>query len=158
MERKFLAVKAFNSGQNCSQAILSTFGADFGLDTDLALKLAAPFGGGMGHTGRTCGAVTGALMVIGLHCGKDAKFTPKQKAASYKLAEKFIGKFQARNKSAQCKDLLGCDISTADGMEMAKKGNLFKTVCPKMVKDASEILEDFLIKDLSRDLAKKSTN
>lgn len=51
---------------NCAQAILSTYCEAFGLERNLALRLAQGFGGGMAHMGKTCGAVTGAYMVLGL--------------------------------------------------------------------------------------------
>ena len=54
---------------NCSLAILSTYAEDLGLDREVALKAAAGFGGGMGRMAGTCGAVTGALMVLGLKHG-----------------------------------------------------------------------------------------
>ena len=63
-------VARFEKGLNCSQAIVATYGPPLGLERDSALKVAAAFGGGMGHLGRTCGAISGALMVIGLHCSK----------------------------------------------------------------------------------------
>ena len=72
------AVACFKEGFNCSQAVLSSFDDDFGLDKDMALKLAAGFGGGMGRMAQTCGAVTGAYMVIGL---KHGAITGQDKAA-----------------------------------------------------------------------------
>ena len=60
-----LAVETFRDGINCTQAILSAWGSRHGLDRDTAMKLGGAFGSGM-NMGETCGAVTGALMVIGL--------------------------------------------------------------------------------------------
>jgi C_GCAxxG_C_C family probable redox protein len=64
------AVYCFNQGFSCSQAVLSTYGPKFELDPELALKVSGAFGAGMGRMGETCGAVTGAFMVIGLKYGK----------------------------------------------------------------------------------------
>ena len=69
MSRVEQAVSCFQGGFNCSQAVLSTYAQDFGLDREAALKLAAGFGGGMGRMAGTCGAVTGAFMVLGLKHG-----------------------------------------------------------------------------------------
>jgi C_GCAxxG_C_C family probable redox protein len=63
------AVSMFEEGFVCSQALLATYGAHFGLDREIALKAAAAFGGGMARMGETCGAVTGAFMLIGLKHG-----------------------------------------------------------------------------------------
>ena len=66
------AVETFRDGINCTQAILSAWGARHGLDRDTALRLGGAFGSGM-NMGETCGAVTGALMVIGLRHAKVSK-------------------------------------------------------------------------------------
>lgn len=58
---------------NCAQSIFGTYASKYGLDQDTALKIATGFGGGMGHSGRTCGAVTGAYMVLGLKFGMGLK-------------------------------------------------------------------------------------
>jgi len=63
------ALMGFGTGVDCSQAVFGEFAAQLGLDRDTALKIAAPFGGGMWH-GETCGCVVGALMAIGLKYGQ----------------------------------------------------------------------------------------
>ena len=138
------AVSIFKEGINCSQSVLSCFAADLGLDKDMALKLAAGFGGGMGRMAQTCGAVTGAYMVIGL---KHGAITGQDKAAkehTYQVVRDFNDRFKARNQSLTCKELLKCDISTPVGFDEAKQKGLLTTICPKMVRDAVEILEEML--------------
>ncbi|RJX22983.1 MAG: C_GCAxxG_C_C family protein [Ammonifex sp.] len=139
-----LAVSCFKEGSNCAQALLSSYGIKFGLDRETAFKIAAAFGGGLGRLGETCGAVTGAFMIIGLKYGPER---PKDKAAKEKVrnsAEHFIAKFKFRNGAIKCKTLLGCDISTPEGMKFAKEQNLIETLCPKFVKDAAEIIEEMI--------------
>lgn len=63
------AVSMFEEGFVCSQALLATYGAQFGLDREIALKAAVAFGGGMARMGETCGAVAGAFVLIGLKHG-----------------------------------------------------------------------------------------
>jgi C_GCAxxG_C_C family probable redox protein len=137
------AVARFIGGFNCSQAVFSTYAGQFGLDDATALKIAAGFGGGMGRMGETCGAVTGAFMVLGLKYG-DTSPNRQAKELIYAKIRKFADRFKARNGSLLCKDLLDCDISTPQGHEAAKAKKLFTTVCPKVVQDAIEILEEML--------------
>jgi C_GCAxxG_C_C family probable redox protein len=87
----------------------------------------------------TCGAVTGALMILGLRFGSD---DAAAKADVYPMITEFQSRFESRCESVACRDLLGCDISTPEGMEHATGKNLFKTICPKMVETAAEILEE----------------
>ncbi|HGE72548.1 TPA: C_GCAxxG_C_C family protein [Candidatus Poribacteria bacterium] len=144
MTRSEKAVSIFNEGFSCSQATLSAFASDFGLDKELALKISCAFGGGISHLGSVCGAVSGALMVIGLKYGRTKKEDTKARDETYRLANDFINKFKERNNSTICNELLDCDISTTDGLEIArgKRGN--PDFCPKFVKDAVEILEEIL--------------
>jgi len=138
------AVAAFQLGHNCSEAILSTFAGDFGLPRDTALRLACPFGAGLARRGGTCGAVSGAFMVIGLRYGR---VKPEDKASrdrSYTKVREFLQEFQKRNQSTLCRELLGVDLSTDEGYRRAKDEGLVDTRCPQMVRDAAEILEQIL--------------
>ena len=140
------AVAVFKEGYSCSQAILSTYGTQLGLEREFALKIASTFGVGMGRMGKTCGAVTGALMVIGLKHGLVELADQNAKETTYALVREFMKKFTARNGSVECKVLLGCDLSTSEGIRYAKEKNQVSTVCPKLVQQAAEILEDLLFK------------
>jgi C_GCAxxG_C_C family probable redox protein len=135
------AVSAFQSGFNCSQAILSVYGSDYGLSALDALKVSCGFGGGM-RRAETCGAVTGALMVLGLCYGPEDASDTSAKNDVYSKVTEFCTRFESDCSSIICRELLGCNITTAEGMKHAKKNNLFKTVCPKMVEAAAEILEE----------------
>ena len=121
------AVRRFAEGFNCSQAIISAYAEPLGLEEEIALKIAAGFGGGMGRLGRTCGAVTGAFMVLGLRYGRNS---PDQAAKEriYARIQEFADRFNARNASLTCKGLLGVDISTPEGHELAQK-NSFSPRC-----------------------------
>jgi C_GCAxxG_C_C family probable redox protein len=81
------AVSAFKKGFRCSQAILSTYGIEFGMDRKVALKLASPFGAGMGSLGNTCGAITGAFMVLGLKYGNSKTSEYKKKERTYEVVK-----------------------------------------------------------------------
>jgi len=144
MDRVERAVSCFKEGFTCSQALLSTYGPQLGLNHELALKVSVAFGGGMARMGETCGAVTGAFMVIGLKYGK-TKFEDEQaKEKTYSLVKEFVDRFKSRNGSIVCRELLGYDISTPEGMKLIKEKKLTTTLCPKFVQDAAEIIEQIL--------------
>jgi len=141
------AVERFKKGFNCSQAILGTFSEQFGLDCDTACKVATGFGGGM-RMGSTCGAVTGAFMVIGLKYGNSTEEEREAKAKTYEKIVEYASRFKARNDSVICKDLLGCDVGTAQGRKEAQDKGLYTSICPRLVQDAAEILEQVLVEDV----------
>jgi C_GCAxxG_C_C family probable redox protein len=143
MNRVSDAVGLFDKGCACSQAILAVYGEHFGLERGLAMRIASGFAGGM-RMAETCGAVTGAFMVLGLRHGTEACVAQRGRGAVYAAVQDFTTRFQARNGTVVCRDLLGCDVATPEGLEAAKKQGLFKTKCLKMVRDAAEILETML--------------
>jgi C_GCAxxG_C_C family probable redox protein len=137
-------VDCFREGFTCSQAVLSTYGGEFGLERETALKAAAGFGAGMGRLGEVCGAVTGALLVIGLKHGQTEAKDKETKEKTYALVRDFSSRFKVRHGSLLCRELLGCDLGTAEGMAMAREKGYFTEICPRFVRAAAEILEDVL--------------
>lgn len=138
------AVHYYSNNFNCSQAIFTTFAKEVGIDEELALKIATQFGGGA-RKGEMCGAVSGALMVLGLkygHChGKDAE----EKIKAYEIAEDFMNRFIEKKGTVVCRELLGYDVSKVDDMEKIRELNLFRTKCPEMIICATEILDEMII-------------
>ena len=130
------AVQLFEGGYICSQAVFAAFSEDYNLSKDQALKIGACFGSGM-RKGEVCGACTGALMALGLKYGDD-------KAKSDEVCDKFLDEFKKQNGSYICRDLLGCDISTPEGVKHAVDNNLFREFCPMMVESAARIVDGIL--------------
>ena len=144
MKRVESAASCFEEGFSCSQAVLSAYGPDLGLDRETALKVASAFGGGMGRRGDTCGAVTGAFMVMGLRHGRTRADDEETRDRAYSLVNEFVDEFESRNGSVICRELLDCDISTPEGLELARQKNLHATRCPNFVRDAAGIIEQML--------------
>jgi C_GCAxxG_C_C family probable redox protein len=138
-----VAVERFAKGFSCSQAVFSAFSPALGLPADTALRIASAFGGGIGRRGEVCGAVTGALMALGLATGH-ADNDETSKAATYELVDKFLRRFQAAHKSVTCRTLIGHSMDTSEGLERAREAGVFKTICPHLVADAAEIVASIL--------------
>lgn len=134
----------FMKGFNCSQAVLSSFGEEFGLDPIMAYKVAAGFGGGMGHLGETCGSVTGAFMVIGLKYGLTVADGSQSHREAFSAVRDFVEQFKSRHGSIVCRDLLGFDISDRNIFREAVKQGIPQKICPKLVHDAAEIVETLI--------------
>ncbi len=93
MDRANKAASQFERGFSCSQAVLSAFAESFNLDYETALKISQSFGGGIAHRGEICGAVTGALTVIGLKYGRVKAEDILARDRTYEVVKKFIEKF-----------------------------------------------------------------
>jgi C_GCAxxG_C_C family probable redox protein len=146
MRRSELAAEYSAKGFNCAQSVLCAFCQDYGLDETTALRVATGFGSGMGRLCQVCGALTGGFMVIGLkHSRTQAgeQYKPVAETA-YHLVHELATRFEARNGSAICGELLGVDLNDPEQHQQAREAGLFKTRCPKYIQDSVEILEDLL--------------
>ena len=139
----------FAEGFNCAQSVLTSHAAQFGLEPETALKVSAAFGAGMGRKGEVCGAVTGALMAIGLASGPTSASDKEAKERTYQLAHRLLDKFTQKNGSILCRELLGCQMDNAEELARARQQGLFTTICPRLVVEASEILDKLLNENLS---------
>lgn len=141
MERSELARELFLSGHNCAQSVLISFADDLKFSKELALKMAAGFGGGMGKQQKTCGAVTGAIMVLGIQKGEEVNNNDELKAQTYGSVNELTREFVARFKTTSCKELIGCDLNTPEGSLEFKEKKVMEKVCAECVKGAVEIVE-----------------
>lgn len=137
------ALDYFSNNFNCSQAVFTTFATQMGFDEKTALKLSTEFGGGA-RCGELCGAVSGALMVLGLKYGYSNSDNAEEKAKAYNLAGEFNNRFIQKNGSVVCKNILKYDLTIPEDLKKIKENNLFTTVCPQLVADATEIIEQML--------------
>ena len=144
MDRVKRAVATFKEGFSCSQAVLSAFSDSFGLDRKTALKVSQSFGGGIAHMGDTCGAATGAFMVIGLCYGRTRAEDNEAKEKTYAAVHEFVKRFKKAHRSIVCKEILGYDVSVEADFHKALENRVFETVCPLLVQTAAEICEQLL--------------
>ena len=93
----------FKAGLACSQAVFASFAEDLGLPGEKALMIASGFGAGMGRMSLTCGAVTGAFMVLGLRNGYSIADDKESKEEMYRLIREFGDKFRAMHGSLECR-------------------------------------------------------
>jgi C_GCAxxG_C_C family probable redox protein len=139
------AAAGFREGFSSSKAVISSFSKDLGLDKETARKISCGFGAGMARTGNICGAVTGAIMVIGLKCGKATAGDDAAKERTYALVQEFITKFRAKNGSINCTELLRYDLRDPGQRKEAHESNTVGTKCSEFARDAAEILENIFL-------------
>ena len=126
---------------NCAQSIVSVYCEEFGLERNLGLKMAMGFGSGMARSGNTCGAITGAYMILGLSQRINENNARESIDKTYKLIQQFNSAFKAQHGSLKCKELIKYDLSVPDQHAEARDKRIFITVCPELVQDAGKILE-----------------
>ncbi len=142
MERSEVAVEKFKSGYCCSQSVLYSFADRVGLEPDLALKIADGFGAGMGRKQKVCGAISGAVLVLGLLYGRGEDDPLDKHEHTYEKVKDLIERFETQHGTVICRELLkGCDLLTPEG-QAKFKGEQMVEGCYGFVADTVKILED----------------
>jgi len=143
-EKSERAKELFKSGYNCSQSVLGVFCEKLGMDFETAMKIAAPFGGGMGRMREVCGTVSGMFMAAGLMFGNADS---SSKAEMYKRIQDLAGKFKEQNGSIVCRELLqGIENSTSPTPSERTESYYKKRPCVELVGDAVQIFEEYVKK------------
>ncbi|MBC8535935.1 C-GCAxxG-C-C family protein [Feifania hominis] len=143
MTRDKLANSYHERGFNCAQAVLASFCAETGLDERTALAVAGGFGGGLRH-GDVCGAVSGAIMAIGLTHPYNTEGDAAAKGKIAELTREFHRRFLKSHPALTCRELLGVDISTPEVLAEAQSSGLMKGRCPGFIGDAALLCEQLL--------------
>jgi C_GCAxxG_C_C family probable redox protein len=139
MDRGTRAIEYFNSGNSCAQSVVLAFQDRLDLSEDQIRRAASSFGSGMGRLQSTCGALTGAYMVMGL-------LTPvaedkEARSSQYRKIRRFTKEFEEKHGSSICSQLTGCDFLTEEGEAIFQAKGLKQSVCAPCVKTSVGLLE-----------------
>jgi C_GCAxxG_C_C family probable redox protein len=140
-DRVYLAVSRFEQGFHCAQAVLAAY-SDVGLSEEAALKMGAALAGGS-TVGGECGAVAAGYLVLGLrHARTLPTFGDVHKEKElFDRIRLFVEEFRKRHGAITCRELLGVDVFTKEGLAEGRQRGLFRDRCPRYVRDAVAILE-----------------
>jgi len=136
------AIRSFNADLNCAQSVMTAYMEEYNIDPEIALSVSCGFGGGMGKLQETCGAVTGAFMVLGIHNSKRYSDNKDRKEKTYAMIQEFSDKFKSLHGTMNCRLLLNCDLRTEEGQRYVQDNKLHETVCEKCVSDSIRIIEE----------------
>ncbi len=130
------ALTYFKEGNACSETILLFFADSNHIKSEIIPKIASGFGGGVARMGSVCGALTGAIMAIGLKYGRSNASDKEAYELCLKKSSKFYKKFKKEFGSILCFDLINCDLSTSKGRHNYRKRDLKEEKCSNYVKRA----------------------
>ncbi len=139
MSRAETAKNLFYEGYNCAQAVMLAFADALDIPQQTLKAAGLPMGGGMGRLRQTCGGVSGAAITAGL------LFPDYSKNEMYALVQELARRFQAKNGSINCGELLsgaGVKADTLPQAEARTQQYYKKRPCPDLIYDAAEILEE----------------
>jgi C_GCAxxG_C_C family probable redox protein len=134
------AISLFDSGFACSQSVLLAFSEHYGLDEKTAKLISSTFGGGMGRLRKTCGAVTGGFMVLGLEFGNEIPNDMETKLNAYRKVRELSKEVVKIHGTSKCSELLKKHATEA---EVADRKH-HKIICRKVVADVTGLVYDML--------------
>ena len=142
MNKAETAIELFET-YNCAQSVLAAYAADYDLEKDRALQVAVGFGGGMGRVQDVCGAISGAIIILGLSSEfKEGDGRPKINEV-YAKVHNLIDEFAKEKGTIKCRDLLGCDLTSEEGQKYFKENNLRES-CWEYVRICCGLLDKYL--------------
>ncbi len=130
------------SGYNCAQSVLKAVLEEKGVFFDEAMSLSSGFGGGIAGEGRTCGAVSGAIMAIGLLNGPQNDDVVKGKESTYKLSSILVERLKEKFETTQCYELIGVDMKDPKAKKAARERGVFSDQCSELVAMAVGVVWD----------------
>ncbi|MDR3268096.1 MAG: C-GCAxxG-C-C family protein [Tannerella sp.] len=142
MTQEFV-LEQFSQGFDCSQIVLAEVAENNGLDAVTARRVSACFGGGMWCAG-CCGALTGALMAVGLKYGHAVPQETDKKDRALTVMGQLRKKFVEKYRSTECKDILGHDLSIPEEMQQILDKGLIAGVCPGVICSTVDMLNGYL--------------
>ena len=145
MNRKNDAVNYFYEGYNCSQSVVLAFKELLPIDEKTLLEMSSSFGGGISRLRETCGAVSGMAIILGLLYGYSDPESHEKKTEHYARVQDVILKFEERNHSLVCRELLNLQDKHSTPTPAARTKDYYNNrPCPKLIGDAVEILEEYI--------------
>jgi len=130
------ARQLFEADYGCAESVLMAIAEDLGVASDIIPKIATGFCGGMARTCGLCGAVSGAVMGLGLVTGRGSNKDSED--ANYQLVRQVLADFNTEFGSVNCRDLTGCDLGTEDGRRYFKD-NKVRQRCAGFVEAAARL-------------------
>lgn len=142
------AVENFMAGYGCCQSVVAAFADLYGLDEEMAKRIAAGFGGGVGRMRMMCGAVSGIVILVGLDCGQTEGSDREGKSACYKVVQELLAKSKEANGSLICAEILGLkgvEKAVSSYVASPRTAEYYKTrPCAAKVESAARIFADYL--------------
>ncbi|MCI7734817.1 MAG: C-GCAxxG-C-C family protein [Dysosmobacter sp.] len=143
MDRCALAHQYHKQGYSCAQSVAGAFADLTGWEPEQLFAAAGSFGGGVGGSHEElCGAISGALLVLGLLYPHTQGEDREAKRKVFDLAKRFRQRFFETFGHTRCGNLLRARCGVSEETTAARLG--LTAHCDIMVVTAVEILEALL--------------
>jgi C_GCAxxG_C_C family probable redox protein len=113
-----------DAGWMCAESVVAALARRQGVESDLLPAIATGFCGGVSRRGGMCGAVSGAVMAIGLVGGRHSAADSQE--GTYAAVQALVDGFAKEFGSINCRELIGVDLGTEEGRAAFRARGLIK--------------------------------
>lgn len=110
------AIAEFDKGFYCAESVLKVIARQQGILSELIPMIATGLCSGMARTCGMCGALSGGILALNIVYGR--KSNSESVKNNYMVVQELIKVFQEEFGSANCQELLDCNIGTPEGQEI----------------------------------------
>lgn len=128
----------------CSEAVLLALSEAQNIKSEIIPRIATGFGAGISRHGEVCGALSGAVMGLGLRFGRSQVSETPQDTSPYQFGQTMVNLFASRFGHIRCRDILDLDISSDEGVKKYREQNLWESKCRELIRIATELAFDLL--------------
>ncbi|MBS7619719.1 C_GCAxxG_C_C family protein [Candidatus Bathyarchaeota archaeon] len=143
-EAKRSAATHAEEGFLCSESVLMALAECLGVSSNLIPRMATGFGAGIGRRGEICGALSGAIMGVGLRFGRNQHIVHPNGKRPYWYASQLIDLFVETFGDSKCNNLIGLDLSRTEDLKKYREYNVWNTKCRNFIEIATEIAYDVI--------------
>jgi C_GCAxxG_C_C family probable redox protein len=137
--KRLQALADFDGGYNCAQSVFRQFCEEYGVSLALSTRIASGFGGGL-KMAKTCGAVSGAIMSLGLIFGFEDTENSEVIEQMNNVTLQFLAGFKSKYNTTDCKEILGIDVSLPGNRMKAKESGVMQHMCPDCINTAMNLI------------------
>ncbi|MFX0078726.1 MAG: C-GCAxxG-C-C family protein [Candidatus Hermodarchaeota archaeon] len=138
------AVQYAEKGFLCSEAVLLALSEAQNITSEIIPRIATGFGAGISRQGEVCGALSGAIMGLGLRFGRSQVSETPQDTSPYQFGQTMVNLFASRFGHIRCRDILDLDISSDEGVKRYREQNLWESKCRELIRITTELAYDLL--------------
>jgi C_GCAxxG_C_C family probable redox protein len=138
------AVQYAEKGFLCSEAVLLALSETQNITSKIIPRIATGFGAGISRHGEVCGALSGAVMGLGLRFGRSQVSETSQDTSPYQFGQTMVNLFASRAGHVRCRDILDLDIASDEGRKKYREQNLWESKCRELIRIATELAYDLL--------------
>ncbi|MCB2171978.1 C-GCAxxG-C-C family protein [archaeon] len=139
------AISYADQGFLCVESVLKALADLNGLDSEYIPGIASGLAAGVARTSQICGAVSGAILGLGLWFGRSTPVAGDRKP--YWYSRLILDRWMGFHPSFNCTELLGVDLDNPEEYKVFDSEYMWKNKCKLYIREATGLAYDLLVEE-----------